>query len=421
MLVLKSKKTYLLFLPIVVGFLLAGCIEPFNATTEKFEDVLVVDALLTDEMKRQKVVLQRAFRFEETDPQGETNAIVKVVDGNGNAYDYEETDPGVYLSQTEFAAQQNDSYELEINTFDGRTYRSITVGTPRQVPITDLTAKRMVDDSGEEGVGILLDNEASSSEPTFFRYEYDETYKIIAPRWDPFEFEIVHYVACDTIPYQVDIKPRTQEQRVCFGNAASRKLIQVTTTDLTKSQVDDFQVHFLNRDNYIISHRYSIEVRQYSQTPDAYSFYQRLDDFSSSDNIFSQVQPGFFQGNVFSVDDENEKVLGFFEVASVSSQRLYFNYADLFPEEPLPPYAINCETPRSPPLYGRAYHCLDYLVCDGNCDSPLIEAIIAGLITYAGVNENPGIDMGPYFTWPSPCGDCTKLGSNVVPDFWAEE
>ena len=307
---------------------------------------------------------------------------------------------------------------MNITTSDGRSYRSDATPMPNSTPIQELSAERVVNDLGEEGVSIKLDNTPGGAEPSYFRFEYEETYKIIAPRWDPFEMEVVHYIACDTIPYQVEIRPRQEEQRTCFASASSLNIIQASTDELTENRIVNKEVRYLSRDNYIISHRYSINVKQYSQTLDAFSYYERLQDFSSFDNLFSLVQPGLLEGNVFSETSSDEKVLGYFEVASVSTERMYFNYEDLFPDEPLPPYAVDCGFMGNPQLYTAGYHCDGFRSCDGACESPLIEGILAGLITFAQENEE---DFNqPYFTWPSPCGDCTKIGSNVVPEFWIE-
>ena len=403
----------------MMAVILDGCVEPFDAKTEVFEDVIVIDALLTDEEKQHRVLLTRAFRFEENTPKAERNANVTVVDNEGTVYLFQETEPGVYLSQTEFLVAQGKSYTLKVKTSDGKSYMSRAVPTPLKVPISDLKTKRLVNDMGEIGISILLDNAAISEEPTYFRFEYDETYKIIAPNYDPFEFEIIDYVACDGDFYEVGIKPRTEEQRICFGSAKSSRLIQTSTAALEGNEVVNFNIRFISRDNYIISHRYSILVRQYTQTQDAYSYYEQLGDFSSSDNVFSQIQPGFLAGNLRSETDGDEKVLGYFEVVSVSEKRQYFNFSDLFPNEILPPYAVSCETVSNPLLIGRGYHCDGNGNCDGACESPLIEGILAGIIVFNSTNENPTFDTpGPYFTLPSPCGDCTKLGSNVVPEFW---
>ncbi len=398
-----------------------GCVERFTPKTLVFENNLVVDALLTNENKRHMVKLARTYRFEDEEPILETNARVQIKDNLGATYEFIETDTGTYLSSTSFSAVPGNSYQLSIGTTDGASYVSDPVVAPNNIPISNLSAERLVNDFGEEGVGILLDNTNNSSAPTYFRYEYEETYKIVAPNYDPFEFEIIDYTPCDGNFYEVGIKLRTEEQRICFGFQKSVGVAQATTTSLTNNDLVDFQIRFIDRTNYIISHRYSILVRQYTQTQDAYAYYEELGNFSSSDNIFSQIQPGFLLGNIESVNEPDEKVLGYFEVASVDQERVYFNYADLFPGEALPPYAVNCETPGNPLLVGLGYHCDGMGNCDGACESPLIEAILAGIVVFHSVNENRSADQpGPYFTLPSPCGDCTKLGSNVVPDFWED-
>lgn len=409
-------------------FVCFACVEEFPLQTEiqsrvAVEDILVVDARLSDEFKNHEVHLTRIFELEGEDPIFETGAQVRVFDSQGTNFTFEEAVPGTYLSASAFAAELDRSYNLEITTTDGKKYISNEVSVPNPIPVGNIRAQRITNDQGEDGVGIFLESESDNEESTFFRYEFEETYKIVAPKWDPFRFEVVKNMPCDTLfPFIVDIVPWEDERRVCFGSSSSKRLIQSSSLGLTANTVNNFPLHFISRENYIISHRYSMNVTQYSQTPDAYSFYQRLGDFSSSDNIFSQVQPGFLEGNIVLESNPDEFALGYFEVTSVSKKRMYFNYADLFPGEPLPPYVVSCDVLGNPNLYPEGYFCLDLFVCGGNCESPLIQAILSGQVVYAEtIEDDRGLPFpNNYFTWPAPCGDCMQLGSNVVPEFWEE-
>ena len=327
---------------------------------------------------------------------------------------------GTYTSSIPFAAEHGKSYRLVITTSNGEKYVSNEVTTPNAVPIGEIQAQRITNDREEEGVGIFLNNNSDRDEPTFFRYEYEETYKIIAPKWDPFRLRVVRHEICFPDPFVVDIVPWEDERKTCYGSSKSQRLIQASSQDLEGNTIDNFQLHFISRENYIISHRYSMNVTQFTQTADVYSFYERLGNFSSSESLFSQVQPGFLEGNIALDSNRNKLALGYFEVASVSKKRIYFNYADLFPGEPLPPYVNSCDASKisNLPLFARGYHCAGPGICDGNCRSPLIEAIWTNQIVFAAENEG---DLGrPYFSWPSVCGDCTLLGSNEVPEFWEE-
>lgn len=420
---MKTRKKTDVWLLAIFAILILSCIEEVPVETElestiSVEDILVVDARLSDELKNHEVQLTRIFALEGEDPIFETGAQVNVVDDQGANFVFNETAPGTYLSAMAFAADHSRTYRLEITTTDGKRYVSSEVAVPDSVPIADIRAQRITNDFGEEGVGIFLDNDLSGEEPTFFRYEYEETYKIVAPQWNPFRLRIVRHEPCFPDPFVVDIVTWEEETQTCFASSKSSRLIQASSLELVGNTIDNFQLHFISRNNYIISHRYSMNVTQYAQTADAYSFYERLGDFSSSDNIFSQIQPGFLEGNISLESNPTEFALGYFEVTSVSKQRMYFNYEDLFPGETLPPYAVNCDSFSNPRLWPEAYHCAGPGLCDGNCNSPLIDQLIAGLVTFAGETDD---FVSPYYTWPSPCGDCTKLGSNVVPEFWSEE
>lgn len=421
---MNSKKSHIILYLSALICCVTSCVEPFAAETQAFEAALVIDARLTDEMKQHEVLLARARPFEQDSLSVEKNAKVVIINDLGTIYSFDEIEPGRYVSQVAFSAEQNSNYQLLITTSSGKSYRSESITTPKKASIGTLNIERGTNDLGEDGVNILLNANSGIEDVNYFKYEYEETYKIIAPDWDPFEFDIIDSIACELpqIGYEVGIKARTKQNRICYNTIISTKILQTSSINLEKNAISDFSVRFLNRDNFAISHRYSILVKQHSQTLEAFSYYQTLESFSSSDNVFSEIQPGFLTSNIKSDTDNDEKVIGYFEVTSVSEKRVYFNHEDLFPDETLPPYPINCSNFGSPPLTTRGFHCdRKTLTCDGSCQSPLIQAIQAGLIVFVAENKDfDGLYTGPFLTKPAPCGDCTKLGSNIVPDFWEE-
>ncbi len=422
------KKTYLIFF-FTVPTIIEGCVEPFNAETQGFENALVIDAKLTDEFKRHQIELSRARPFEQDTIIAEMNATVTIIEDANNFYDFHEVEQGQYISVNEFDAKQNSSYELRITTSDGKSYSSEAVTTPEKIVIDNLYVEEETNNLGEEGISILLDSRSITSGASYFRYEYEETYKIIAPYWNPFDFDVIDDkgVGEDGDYFEVGLKPKEREERVCYNTAFSMAINQTATNGLEDNKLERHSIRFINKNNYIISHRYSILVRQHAQNPDAFSYYQSLNAFSSSENVFFENQPGFLLGNISSESSSDEKILGFFEVTAVTSKRIYFNYKDLFPTEPLPPYYINCEPVQEPLLWLPT---ADTHSFDGAGRSPLIEAIQAGLIKYYATNpdyvETFSIDdlsestRGPYFAKATACGDCNVLGSNIKPDFWIE-
>lgn len=374
----------------------SSCIEPFEGAVDSFEDILVVNATITNENKRQEVLLSRSFRFEENVTPAEENAEVVVRTEDGDQYIFEEVSPGKYLSNIAFAAEMNKEYTLMISTESGKSYASSGMQLPVQdTSIDNLYAERTTNNDGTEGMGIFVDSFDPSRGSNYYRHEYIETFKIIAPFWSPFDIVVIGE-GVSTIT--LDVILREREERICYGTNPSKSIQVASTLALSEDRLSKYNVRFIERDDYILTYRYSVLVRQYVQSPEAFSFYETLRGLSqSAGNVFSEDQPGFLAGNIFSLDNSRENIAGFFEVATVAEKRIFFDYEDFFPNEEPPPYIADC-VPFSPSTEG------------GLGERDLLNLIYADAVRYYA----PGLVV------QKRCGDCTVLGSNVVPDFWIE-
>lgn len=389
------KRTYFTFLFMVLGTILSSCVEPFIAYTQKFERVLVIGGNITNELKQQQIFLAHTFTLEDDGPSGEENANVKVVESGGNEYLFSETVPGTYVSTIVFRAVPNRDYQLFVTTEDGMSYSSETMQLPTDTALGNLYAERITTDLGKDGIAIYVDSEDPTNSSKYYRYEYEETYKIIAPRWNSKELLVI-----EGENPSIDIVPRSMDEWVCYRTDISQNITLTASNELNEDRVTKFLVRFINRDNYILSHRYSILVRQYIQSLESYTFYETLRNFSGSESLFSETQPGFLTGNIFSDDDPDEKVLGYFDVSSVSEKRIFFDYIDFFDGERLPPFVDPCRV--GAPIFG------------------LLDLIRWDFIKYIKLNEGEISPGGPYLTVPQVCGDCTALGNPEIPEFWTE-
>ncbi len=441
-----QKGSYRIILGIIFLASFGACLDELDIETLGEEDqtaALVVEAVLTDEMITQKVYLSRSsFRLDlETDtvynpyiPLGsrpidsvdmESGATVRVLGDNGAEYGFTEGDDGIYLSNQQFALEMGVGYTLEIQTGNGQEYVSDPLSVQGKSQLTNVYAERAVSDSGAEGVAIYVDSEPQQGNTQFYRYAYEETYKIVAPYWKEDDFRLTDYDPCALpVPtYNLEIVPREMQNRVCYNTVSSTSIEQLSTAGLPESNVSRKLVRFIGSDNFIISHRYSILVQQQVQSADAYSFYETLNSFSQSDNVFSQIQPGAIYANVHRKDGSSESVLGYVEAVNVSEQRLFFNFDDFFAGEELPPYAFgfNCNLLTAPESHTS--YCQSG-PSGGGCPQSIIEQVNLGLISYyedysEGLVPN-AVCPGPYIFVSNLCGDCTLLGDNVKPEFWVE-
>ena len=391
-----------------VIFTILGCVEPFEGEEflNSFEDVLVVNGTLTNQVKNQEVLLTRSFRFNEDEIPNEEGAQVYVNSDSGLRYDFEEVSPGSYQSVNAFGAQMNQLYTLNITTVDGRSYRSAAMQLPvGSTQIDRLYAERLTNDEGVEGMSIFVDSFDPSGSSRLYRHEFVETFQIIAPFWSPLD-AVVITEGINT--FEVRAILREQEERVCYGEQRERNIIVNSTLGLSEDRLDRYPVRFIDRDDYILSYRYSVLVKQFVHSPEAFSFYETLQGLAqTSGSLFSEDQPGFLQGNIFSVDNPDENVAGFFDVATVAEKRIFFDYEDFFPNEELPPYTADCVI-SAPTTTGSLG------------ERALLNLIYDDKIRFYDFNFGTIPGGGPFLVVRDVCGDCTTLGSNKIPDFWID-
>ena len=395
------RRTYHYIIMAFLVMLILGCIEEIEFETETFESALVIEATITNEMGVQEIVLSRTFRFEDNGPVPETGATVNIL-SNGASIGFSEVEPGVYRSDGPFAAQSNIDYQLKITTSSGRSYSSTATQLTNTTQIDEVFAMRETNDDGVNGMSIYVNSFDPDGNSKYYRYEYEETYKIVAPKYRTEDLFVYEPDSC-----LVELVDRPVEQRVCYNTENSVNLNLINTNPFSEDRVSNHLVRFISSENYIISYRYSILVRQYIQSREAYTYFETLNEFTGEGSLFSQTQPGFFNGNISSNTNSDEKVIGFFDVSSVSEKRIFFNYQDFYINEPLPPYASSCGEV-APEQFTL-----------GGCGSLIVD-LLNNRIKYLELNDPPGPGEGPYLVVPRPCGDCTALGSSTIPDFWEE-
>jgi hypothetical protein len=391
------------FVLILLCLTISSCTEQYAFKTSTFENILVIQANITNEYKKQEIKISRSYRFEENGPTNEEGATVYVTDSDNNSYQFGfEKISGLYVSNSEFQAVPEKTYQLNVITKEGKSYssnvQSLTAASEIQVEPKVATI------DGQKGVQIVVSSYDPDAKSKFYRYEYDETYKVIAPSWTSDKLIVAPFTTDGHPDFLV--VPRTEETRICYTTKKSDDLFLLNTLGLSEDRID-YPIRFIDIKSPILNERYSIIVRQYIQNLESYTYYETLKSLSTSKSIFSQVQPGFNYGNLKSNDDPSEKIIGFFEVSSISSKRIFFNFRDIFFDDPYPPYYFECFiTPYS--------NCWTERGCGGNKILSLVNGSGTEQVYY-------GADAkGNFYFVTAPCGDCTKISSNIRPLFWRD-
>ncbi|MGO3182899.1 MAG: DUF4249 domain-containing protein [Aequorivita sp.] len=402
---MKYKKLFTL--PLLFSILLfqGSCTEPYEIETVDYESVLVVESTITDVMKPQVVKLSRTSTLENSEVLVESDATVYVSSNDGTVYYFNwNSELGYYVSDEAFSAQPNTSYSLKINTADGKNYTSSPVVLPPVVEMDEVYAERINQpNQSKDGVQVLVNTTDPTGNSKYFRYEYEETYKIVAPNPTDYYTEIANYNPSNGT-YDVILTPREPE-KICYSTELSTGISQASTTEFDENKVFRFPVRYLSKNDSKIQTRYSLLVKQYVQSVEAFTFYKTIKDLGSIQSLLSQGQPGYVAGNMVSEGDPEEKVLGFFEASSMSSKRIYFNYEDFGLERP--PYFVDCEVLK-----------LDYYK-----SSPLNyneREALYNYITYDGYQVLSASTTLIFRIVQPECSVCTSFSSNVKPDFWED-
>ncbi|MBS7252898.1 DUF4249 domain-containing protein [Flavobacterium branchiicola] len=382
------KKTTLTFFTFAV---LSSCTEQYVYQNQDFEDALTVEATLTNELKYQEINVSRTRLLNDTIKKSEPEANVTVVDSDGNIFQFNEKD-GKYISANEFKAEPNKNYQLKITTKSGKSYVSSTEVLPTQNSI-DLEIG-IAEKDGARGVQVNVKSFDPANTSKYYRYEYEETYKIITPY--NIDTRLIVVPKNGSYGYQkVPAEPNTQ---VCYTTKHSTGIRQTSTVDLTEDRVK-YPVRFISDTDYMLTNRYSIMVSQYTQNESAYDYYYKSKKIIDSGELLSPNQPGYVVGNIKSTTDFREKVVGYFEVASVSKKRIFFSFKDFFPSEKPVEYFKICDA--------RLFD-FDEIALENH----------KLLKTYDFLGDGPGMTPSGFYMVEKKCGDCTSFSSNVTPSFW---
>lgn len=379
-------------------FFLYGCVEEIEFELDSYENYLVVEAEITDELKYQQISLSRTYDLDESlENNVERDARVEVVTGDGEVHQFQDLGNGIYESESEFRAMPGVTYQLNIISSNNEQYESSAEELLPASSIESIEVERRTL-AGTEGLVISVNTSGDATDSNYYRFEYEETYEVIS-RYR-YGSDLAYDAVRDTI-YEVF---KDYEEHLCYNTNFSNELILGSTTDLGDNSLQNKRVHFIPIKDPKLSSRYSILVKQYSLSQANYNYYRTLEEMSLSNNLFSQTQPGFLNGNIESANGQKEAI-GLFNVSSVSEKRIFFDFEDYHTNSDMITYFAN--------------NCTIKLADIESSEEEfrkLVNQIQQGTVKLVGI-----IPMSiNYEVVESSCVDCRYYGDIERPDFWED-
>ncbi|MGZ3754184.1 MAG: DUF4249 domain-containing protein [Mucilaginibacter sp.] len=333
----------------------------------------------------------------------ELKAIITIESNTGVSYPLVEVGNGNYAAPSYNLTTAN-QYRLRIKTSNGSTYVS-DFGQTKVTPPID----SVIMDKQPNGLHIGVNTHDAKNATHYYRWDYSET-------WQFTSLYNSHWMSGGK---GIVVVPRTNDIYHCWGNAASATILLNNTAGLSQDVLLNSPITYVNSSSEKLSVRYSILIRQYAMTQDAYNYWTLLKKNTEQLGSIFDSQPSASIGNLHNANNPAEPVIGYISVCTISQTRVYVNFTDL-PKSYVYDYVTN-----NP--YNK-YTCgMDTVfVVERNKSGKVIGFPEKDtFITFATqipvdvvIPYNPADSVGSHNGASPICVDCTLRGTNVKPAFW---
>ncbi len=362
---------------------------------------LVVEGLINTGTDSTIFKLSRTVRLNaKTTTQNETHAIVTVENDANATYPLKEIKPGTYASAA-LGLSTTARYRLRIitNTNTHTTYLSDFVQVKNSPPIDSVGYA-----FAPYGLQIYASTHDATGNTRYYRWEYSETW-VYTAAYDPSFIVVNNHIL---------LRTPVQSTYTCWRNVNSSDITLASSAKLTQDVMYQAPITLVPMVSAKLSSRYSILVKQYALTEDAFNFWQLLKKNTEQLGGIFDAQPSSITGNIHNIADYSELVLGYISAGSAQQKRIFVDNKALpkgwGTDSPFNICAPNPDNPYNPvtvPMSGYAAYFF------GTVPGPLF------LYTPISIYQvHPGPDT-LFDAVPVYCADCRMAGGSInKPAFW---
>ena len=303
-----KQKINLLYLALSV-LVITACKKPFTPTELAVDphQYLVIEGFINSGNDSTFIHLSRTKKVDTLRTIiNESGAVVSVESDQNGTYPLVEQRAGIYASAP-LNLDPSHKYRLRIKTTDGKEYLSDFVPVKQTPAIDDIGFHAKSD-----GLQVYVNTHDANNNTRYYRWDYIETWQFrtrYRSGW---------------ISNRIDsIVPRKFDVYDCFQSDTSANIVIANTNKLTQDIVSEFPVAVIPTSSEKIETKYSILVKQYGLTSDAYAFWESLQKNTEKLGSIFDVLPSEVQSNFRCVSNPAEMVIGYLSVGTVSTKRVF--------------------------------------------------------------------------------------------------
>jgi hypothetical protein len=306
---------------LIVFISTTNCVDPYDFKPKEAGEYLVIDGRITqsDDINPLKLTMSTTYATS-TNARPVENAQIKLVDSNGASELYIEEGDGIYIHcGNSLQVHVGGTYHLEIE-IGNKKYQSIPQTLPEPVQADSITFKvgygSEVNEYGNEvsfeNIDIFINTPINvNGIKSYLRWKSEESWSFTEIKCHPLHNPKTCYMARDL----------STEDIYTFSSDA------ISGTYLSNHLVAKKRI--LNNVEFIETHFFI--VNQYTLQEEAYAYWDKVIQIANpSGNIFD-LPPAPLSGNVYNVNNEDEVVLGYFEIVGNSTTRIPLYQPDIKP------------------------------------------------------------------------------------------
>lgn len=250
------------------------------------------------------------------------NAAVTVESSGGASYVLTSTTGGIYASAG-LNLDNTLKYRLRIKTAEGGEYVSDFVPVLNAPPID--TISHTVQSAG---IQLYVSTHDVQNSTRYYRWDYQETWVFHSKYYSFYKSN------GDTV---IERNFPAEQVYQCWRSDTSSTIVVGTSSGLSKSVISNQPLTFVpstsekldgalsivDSQSAPTASTYSILVKQYALTGDAYTYWQNLKKNTEQLGGIFDAQPSEISGNIHSVSNPAEPVIGYISAGTTSSKRAF--------------------------------------------------------------------------------------------------
>ena len=378
-----NRNKYILI--IIICALFSACIETYEPeiVPNDFSNY-VVSGRVTSEEGYQYISVSKTTPLNTFDEDPVSNCTVTILDENSNAFHCEEYEKGkyrVWMSKSDLVVGR--LYMLNIETNEGDILISDYV---EMQPVGDIDAvyyqredvPRLMTRIPDTTIGIqfYIDLHGDKLDSKFYKIELTETweYHVEQPMRIMYDGITIHYY-----------DPPDSSKMVCWRTINISDLFLVSTEYLSNNEYKMEPLNYVSNKTQRLKYLYSLNVKQFSLSKEAYTYWKHLQKNSSQNGGLYVSQPIKIQGNICNLDKPEQSVLGMFYASDVITKRIFVKDVE-----------------------------------DLEIDAPKCQTVwLKWGIHSITKNDIPAYLSPSFGLLTLPCVDCPRMGGTTTkPDFW---